>query len=403
MISLQPDLKNQSKTLTLLADTNLNVTSLPTYHSYLNVFFRWAEISGEREFLQISDSDLQVLMDMYVKHLRKRVDANEISPNTVPKQFKPMKLLLEVNYRENAVGWKPIAAQYPPKEKLSGYKPWETDQIDTMLDFCKNLREMAVIHFHSSGGCRVGVHDHPLLMKHVTKMEGPGGEKCYAVLIYAEADETITEKDTRNNLGQIDSSDYSHFIFMTPEATIAIDNYLNYRQKKLGETFTSDTPLFRSLRVNEEGNHYQMTGNGFQKTIQRILKRTPILRTKKRNRYDTQIDHGFRKRFNTILKLKSEVNSNIAEKLMQHKKGLDGTYLVPTRHECFREFAKAIPELTVNRAERQRMEIEKKQQRITDLEVANSELMQMRKTDDMRWEKIIRRLEGDGSCGISRL
>ena len=65
------------------------------------------------------------------------------------------------------------------------------------------------------------------------------------------------------------------------------------------------------------------------------------------------IDHGFRKRFNTILKINNDVNTNIAEKLMQHKKGLDGSYLTPTRQQCFAEFVKAIYELTIDAQQRQ--------------------------------------------------
>jgi len=70
----------------------------------------------------------------------------------------------------------------------------------------------------------------------------------------------------------------------------------------------------------------------------------------------------FRKRFNTILKINNDVNSNIAEKLMAHKRGLDGTYLQPTREECFLEFVKAIPDLMIDDSARKQAEIEKLQQ-----------------------------------------
>jgi len=367
MISLQQGLENPTLKLTLLEDTNLASSSLPTYNSYLKVFFEWSEITGIQEFIQLPDGDLQILMDMYVKHLRMRVQNNEISPNTLPKVFKPMRKLLDVNYREHAVKWKPIHAQFPAEEKLSGYKPWETSQINLMLDACMNLRETAVVLYHSSTGSRVGVHDHSFLMKHMIPVYTPSGEKCYAFLIYAEADETVMEKDTRLASEVIDDNDYSHFVFTNPEATIAIDNYHDFRKKR-GEVFHDNTWIFKSLRLNAEGQYYQMSGNGFQKTMQRILFRTPLTRIKKRNRFDIQIDHGFRKRFNTILKIDNDVNSNIAEKLMQHLKGLDGTYLTPTREQCFAEFVKAISQLTISNDERQRLELQKKDQEISDLQ-----------------------------------
>jgi len=80
------------------------------------------------------------------------------------------------------------------------------------------------------------------------------------------------------------------------------------------------------------------------------------------------MDHGFRKRFNTILKLKNEVNSNVAEKLLGHKNGLDGVYLKPTRDQCFTEFRKAISDLMIDDSERQRLKIEQLQQEKSELE-----------------------------------
>lgn len=72
-----------------------------------------------------------------------------------------------------------------------------------------------------------------------------------------------------------------------------------------------------------------------------------VIRHKQDYRYDVQVDHGFRKRFNTILKLDNSVNHNIAEKLMGHKSDLDGTYLIPTLDELFSEFKKIICKLEV--------------------------------------------------------
>ena len=72
MISLQLCEENPRTKLTLLADTNLAKTSLTTYAAYLKYFFRWSEIVDEQEFLVVKDSDLQILMDMYVKFLKKK-------------------------------------------------------------------------------------------------------------------------------------------------------------------------------------------------------------------------------------------------------------------------------------------------------------------------------------------
>jgi integrase/recombinase XerD len=42
---------------------------------------------------------------------------------------------------------------------------------------------------------------------------------------------------------------------------------------------------------------------------------------------------------------------------MAHKKGLDGVYFKPTREDCFREFRKTIPQLTLSESERLKLEV----------------------------------------------
>jgi len=91
---------------------------------------------------------------------------------------------------------------------------------------------------------------------------------------------------------------------------------------------------------------------GFKEIIKRLVEKTGMERKRLGKRYDIQLCHGFRKRFNTILKTNMEINSNIAEKLMGHKNGLDGVYFVPSEEQLFAEFKKAIQSLTIDDSER---------------------------------------------------
>ena len=60
---------------------------------------------------------------------------------------------------------------------------------------------------------------------------------------------------------------------------------------------------------------------------------------------ETQCNHAFRKRFNTILKMENSVNANIAEKLMGHKNGLDGVYFTPSTEQLYGEWCKIADKL----------------------------------------------------------
>ena len=66
---------------------------------------------------------------------------------------------------------------------------------------------------------------------------------------------------------------------------------------------------------------------------------------------------------------------------MAHKNGLDGVYLKPTREECFAEFVKAIPQLTVSKAEKLSLKLEKseieKDEKIMKLESEMKEVYKL--------------------------
>jgi len=74
---------------------------------------------------------------------------------------------------------------------------------------------------------------------------------------------------------------------------------------------------------------------------------------------------------------------------MQHAKGLDGTYLTPTRQQCFDEFVKAIPELTLSEVEKKKMENQLQKDEITELKEKNEILeAQNKEIEDLKKRQI---------------
>ena len=340
------------------------------YGCRLNQFFRNSTITSYEELIQVPSEELENILVSYCKFLLGKVSKNELSPNTIPKMFKPIKFVLEVNYRENDVRWRSIEALFPPAVRRSGYKAWSIAEIQEMLEHCTTNRNKALIHFMASIGGGVGIHEHALLMKHLAPMSSTnnGTMDCYAVLLYAEADESADEKDIRDSSKETVSGN-SYWAFLTPEATKWLKRYHDERQR-CHEYITDDTPVFRneysSLRSNDDVS--QLTKQVVFGIFSRCVAQTSIKRKTNGKRNDTQLMHGFRKRFNTIVKLENNVNANIAEKILGHKNGLDGVYFVSTREQCFSEFLKAIPQLTMDSRERQKIEISDKGKRIDDLE-----------------------------------
>jgi len=324
-----------------------------------------------------------------VQYLNTLAKTGKLSNNTVPKRFKGIKYILDVNYRENDVAWRPIRAQYPEKVRLSGFKPYTSEMIQEMIDHEDRQRNQTFIHFMASLGARIGIHDHSLLKKHLVPMTYQNENDCYAVLLYSDKDLTPEQKDINNKLSEND--EYSYYGFLTPEATTHLKKYFERREKQ-GEILDGNSPVFRTFehgKYNQHGKVTQLKRKGAISLMFRIVSKSGVNREKTGRRYNIQMDHGFRKRFNTILKLDSRVNANIAEKLMAHKRGLDGTYLTPTRDECFKEFVKAISELTINPKQRDRQLIEEQRVEINQLKKARMEIQQLKAKQNLDKQELI--------------
>ena len=325
------------------------VTKL-SYKRELEKFLQWTRIKESDGVLRLKDSQLQVMLEDYLFYLKSKV-----SPNSINTMFAPLQLFFEMNDRE--INFKKIKRMFPAKIKKSGYNAWQTEDIEKMLQKTTAKRSIALIHFLASTGCRIGAIP-DLKVKHVSQIED-----CKAVLFY---EDTTVE----------------YFGFLTPEASKAYDYYLGER-KSDGESINEESPLFRAAYQIAIQKPKPLSYSSVKNIIHRLTWNASKIRHKSSGkRYNIQLDHGFRKRFNTVLKLASGVNPNITEKLLGHKKGLDGTYLAPTREECFAEFAKAIPNLTIDDKERDKLKIRKLESEKSELEKGRLEMEQMKKRID---------------------
>ncbi|WP_101477550.1 site-specific integrase [Candidatus Nitrosotalea bavarica] len=236
-------------------------------------------------------------------------------------------------------------------DEISGNVPYTGTDIKRMLEGTKKLRTKAIIHFFNSTGARPQSFTDPILrMKHLFIQYDKSGKDtgCYAVRIYDNSPEGFSE-----------NSKHGYWAFLTPEARNALDVY--FKSRKLnGEVFDKENPLLVTYSKPGTGivKNRHMEVAGIYDALELVIKSAGIERKKIDERFDKAIVYGFRKRFNTILKLGNSINPNIAEKLMHHKKGLDGRYLTPTREECFTEFKKAIIDLTIDDSERKSIRIE---------------------------------------------
>jgi len=318
-----------------------------SYSYNMNRFMDFAAdkkyIKNACDFDQLSkldSNDVTELLQAYVFFLNKRVKGvSTRSYLNAPELF----------FNMNNVLWNHVIVKksiHRDDAIPGGAKAATDDDVNQLIDECNNKLETALLHFLFSTGIRPGGIIDPILqVKHLIKM--PNG--CYAIKVYDESKE-------------------GYWAFLTPEAAKALDDYHNWR-KMNGEKITSESALFRPTRKKKQ---WYLRDSTARDIVYKIIARTTIKRVKTGNRYDKAVIYMFRKRFNGKLKLdESQINSNIAEKLMAHNSKeikLDTNYLDIPIERLFKEFKKAIFELTVSDKERQKVEILRQQDTITELQ-----------------------------------
>ena len=322
-----------------------NQYTFSTYKHSVNSFCKFTKLRCT-EIKQLNELDLHSQLAAWIEYMNER----GLRRRTIRTILEGMERFLSMNlitYHKKTLH---CLIRGNDKDQIGGNVPFSDEDIRKMLESTDKLRTKAVIHFLKDTGARPRAMTDPVLrLKHLVPM--PYG--CYAVRIYDEAES-----------GFSDSSRYGYWAFMTPEGRKAIDKYIQSR-KLNGEKLSAESPLFSA----PDGNVDYLTLGNLYTILRRIYKQAGVDRKKiDARRYDKAIVYGFRKRFDTILKIDNSINSNIAEKLMAHTYGLDGNYLKPNREQCFAEFVKAIPALTVSEAERQKLELEKKDKEILELE-----------------------------------
>jgi len=311
-----------------------NEKTLENYVRSLNEFMTFHYLRSYDEFINLPVHQIQNFLKEWINHLKSK----NLRGNTISTKINPIELMLDMN--EIVWAKRKIKRMIPKSiHEKGGRRPITTEEIQLLLKATHDFRMIAIIHFLASTGTRPAMlTDPPLQFKHLKKKLS---DDCYTVKIYDESSE-------------------GYWSFLTPEASSSFDAYIRHLDES--------SYLFATKQNARTRKNDYLSQDSVSRALSKLYKKAGIIRQKRGNRFDLAVTYGFRKRFNTILKLNNDVNSNIAEKLMAHKRGLDGVYLQPTREECFAEFVKAVPFLTIAEEERQKTKIETLESKQAELE-----------------------------------
>lgn len=300
----------------------------PAYHWYLNEFLKYCSKSSE-ELVKFKVKDIDSMLFDYIVHQKRRVEKDEISPNSFGVIFSPIQLFLEQN--DIIMNWKKLKRMFPRKKPPANQLPYTDKDIEKMLEHTNSLRNKAFIHFMASTACRIGALKDMLVSD--MKRVGDGA----VVTVYRD---DIEEYRT----------------CLTPEAYTAMSEYFEYRNM-MGYPVIDDSPLFCD-KSNSEGIKYSNSKD----LIRNILNSAGLKKSKGGNLKNRKSqNHAFRKRFETIL-VNSDVHQKYVEYMMGHFEKQDRHYFKPTDEELYTNFRKATSLLTIKKSSL--MEVELENQRV---------------------------------------
>ncbi len=230
------------------------------------------------------------------------------------------------------------------------YRSYTTDEIRRLLLTCDE-RERAIILILVSTGMRVGAV-HPIRLKDLKKWRiDEDGHYIYQIQVYSS------------------SSKYRYYTFCTPECALAIDNYLEVRQRygeKLIKTETGWNPPDAHLIIrafNRKSFDFiplpiqcrtTITTNIIVPKLEALNLRTRKLpeknSVKKSNphqRGDLHPCHSFRI-FAITQMQRAKIDKTIREMLVNHSTGLDSVYYKASEEEIYLEYLKAVDNLTIS-------------------------------------------------------
>jgi integrase len=247
------------------------------------------------------------------------------------------------------------------RKKMNKDRAYEHEEIKLFAD-TGDYRFKALIYLLASTGVRIGCIP-SLLVRHLERKEND----IYKVTIYENTSE-------------------EYYCFTTPEATKAIDQYLDYR-RRASEDIKPYSPLFRNdfnmssierTRKNSKPVALETLRNIMHKRLLKVGLIEKYEHDYQQQRHNVPMSHGFRKFWMNQAVNKAKMNPEIREMLLGHRIGIASSYYRPTEDEMLTEFEKAIDALTINPENRLKRRVEKLEVEKSQVEALAAEITEIK-------------------------
>jgi hypothetical protein len=334
------------------------------YERRLIAFLKKMDAMSPDSFIELARNNFILVENKIITFLyseRARADRGEISAGTINNWVKAVRLFLDMS--DVQLNWKKIRRVMPRATRYALDRVPRIDELREIFD-AADLRGKALTLIFTSSGIREGAIPYLRVCdySHVKK-EGhlvPGRLQVYS------------------------GDPESYVTFVTPEACIALDKYLDFRRQH-GEEILPFSPLFREKFDPISGLSYEqcddkndsdgskhdskaMAAHSERMYYNRLLYSIGIRKNKKR-RHEFSV-HIFRKYFKTKAEI-AGMKPAAVEMLMGHSLGISDSYFKPTEEEILAEYLKVVDALSINDTQKLKFEVESLKAGISELEDKN--------------------------------
>ena len=273
----------------------------------------------------------------YVMALKQQIDEKTLNPNTARNRLKPIKTLLRAN--EVDFSWY-LIDKMMPKETKSEDRAYTRSEIQKMIIHCEDITDKVIIIGFSCAGFRLEAWNYFTWSDVVFFKNEDGTYKGGALRVYH---------------GDVEE----YWTHITPEFCNLLDLYRVYWKSKFFADPIPSDPLLARERLPYPA---RLKHGGVSRRVKKIVEHLGLRNTMipGKQRYEVQLDHGFRKYFNTMLR-RAKVDFADKEDMMGHKVALESSYerYEEADFERFPEYQKAISFLTIDDSARKTEEIAK--------------------------------------------
>ena len=320
---------------------------------FLNPDYNWEKsqqkrkLLSEKKFIALVNNFTNLIVQdpnagknkikRYVITLKQQIDDKKLNPNTARNRLKPIKTLLRAN--EVDFSWY-LIDRMMPKETKSEDRAYTRAEIQKMIIHCEDITDKVIITGFSCAGFR---------------LEAWNYFTWSDVVFFKNEDDTYKGGALRIYHGDVEE----YWTHITPEFCKLLDLYKVYWKSKFMAYPIPSHPLLAQERLPYPA---RLKSGGVSRRVRKVVDhlglRNEMIPGKQR--YVVQLDHGFRKYFNTMLR-RAKVDFADKEDMMGHKVALESSYerYEEADFERFAEYQKAIPFLTIDDSERKQAELDK--------------------------------------------